>query len=171
MSKDQEGEVVDLTGLVEEGRGDDATRVYEVGYHLAPTISEDELAGVAAGLTDAVRAQVGEVVGERAPHKVSLAYAIEKVIDGAKRVFDEAHFGWIAFEASVQTLPAIEQLFKAHPQVLRFIVLKTERDSVAATLADPTLDVLKADEEMPLDEVVSSVSDEAVVESVGADPE
>lgn len=163
-----EVEYKDLSDLVAASGDQGAVSVYEVGYHIVPTVADTELDAAIRPLMDAVKAAGAEVVGERAPLPIRLAYSLEKKVDGVKRVFDEAYFGWVAFEAPRPAIAGIDAAFKKNPLVLRYLTTETKRETVAAVLADPSLDAAMVKEEM---EEVSEAPSEAVVESVGADPD
>lgn len=135
------GETADLSSLV--GPDDDAKntrQVYELGYHILPTVSEDSIASEAKKVAGLLEQPGIEQIGERAPTIIPLAYTIEKVTDGAKRSYDSAYFGWVAFAAPSASVAGIEQALKANERVLRHIIIKTSRDAVAAQMADPSLD-------------------------------
>lgn len=167
-TKDTDREVADLSALIGADAEKGARGVYEVGYHLLPTLSEDEVAVAVEGFMKALKDTEAEIIGERSGVRIPLAYAIEKKIEGTKYAFDSAYFGWVAFETDSTTLSVIDQGFKTHQFVLRHLLVKTTKDAVAATLADAELDVGAAKEE-----VVDTVEEatEGAVESVGADTE
>ena len=168
-TKEAEREAVDFSDVLVAEGDKDTHRVYEVGYHLLPTLSDEALSEAAASVVDLLKKADAEIIGERPPAKVQLAYAIEKKIDGARQSFDTAHFGWVAFEATGTALPELEQALKTNPNILRFILIKTSRDAVAATLADPSLDVAAlvdsaAGETSPEEEGTDSAEKSATVE-------
>src|SRR3990167_4669546 len=70
--------------------------IYEVGFHLVPTIAED---GVGAAV-EKVRKLIGddaEFISEGYPTKINLAYIIERATQGKREKYSEAWFGWIKF--------------------------------------------------------------------------
>ncbi len=160
-------EVTDYSAVVEADAAKDATGVYEVGYHLIPSLSESDVEGQASALVVALKKAGGSVIGERAPIKMNLAYALEKKVAGAKRSYNEAYFGWVAFEAPTASLKTIESVFAKEENVLRHLLVTTTGDTVAAVLADPLLDAASVPEELP--EVAAEAEAGGVVESVGAD--
>lgn len=163
----------EMDGLSNEAGHDDdtnAVQVYEIGYHLIPTLSEDSLHSEVAPLKEALEKAGASVVGERMPVKIDLAYAIEKKLSGTKHRFSQGYFGWMAFEVSPSKLPSIDQAFKEHPHVLRHIAVATNRDLVAGVLANPALDVPPVSGGS-LTEEIATGDDEKVIESVGADAE
>lgn len=160
----QETDAVDLSDVVAPEAERDVKEVYEVGYHILPTVAEDALESEVNKVTDLLKKLDADFVGERFPAKVQLAYGIETKIDGSRRTFDSAYFGWVAFELKPSALSKIEDTLKSHENILRYVVIKTSRDAVAATMADPGLDVgsPKREEE----EVSAEVSDEELDEAL-----
>ena len=132
-------EMTDLSG----DAGAEPT-VYEVGYHILPTVGEKELPDEINKVTDALKALEADFVGEKLPMKIQLAYPIEKKVDGAKRWFESAYFGWVAFEIAPGKIGEVKDAMDKNPQILRYIIVKTGRDEVAAAMADPSLDISTA---------------------------
>lgn len=133
-------EAADFSALVAPDETKDTAQVYELGYHIIPTVPEDSITAEAEKVAGLLKQPGIEMIGERTPAMVPLAYTIEKVTGGTKRSYDSAYFGWVAFVAPPASLVGIEQAFRANEQVLRHIIIKTSRDAVAAQLADPSLD-------------------------------
>ncbi len=123
-------------GLVDLG-GDDAPEraVYEIGYHVVPTVSEESLTQIVSKITDFLKQGGAEFVGERFPSNVELAYSIAKRIDGKNVKFDSAYFGWIAFEADRASAELIHQYLSADENILRFLIVRTDRDAVQAAMS------------------------------------
>jgi len=70
-------------------------RVYELGFHLDPELSESDAKRAYEGIKDTVSAN-GSVVAEGEPEKVQLAYTISRSENAGRRDFDSAYFCWIA---------------------------------------------------------------------------
>jgi len=134
-------EFTDISDLVAADDEKNTMQVYEVGYHVIPTLSEAEVAQTVASIAGALKKAGVDVVGQREPVLVDLAYAIEKKIEGTLRSFPTAYFGWVAFEVAPQAVTTIDEALKGEEHVLRHLIIKTSRDTVAAVLADPSLDV------------------------------
>ncbi|MFQ5541109.1 MAG: 30S ribosomal protein S6 [Candidatus Paceibacteria bacterium] len=135
-----ETDVADLSATVAADEGTDESRVYELGYHLLPTLDESAVGAVAEKIAGVLKDAGAEAVGERAPNRIDLAYAIEYEVEGKRRSFNSAYFGWIAFEATASALSGIEAALKTDGSILRFLLIKTTRDAVESALADPSLD-------------------------------
>jgi ribosomal protein S6 len=126
---------IEEVGAVDTG-GDDATsNVYEIGYHLLPTLSEDEVPGVVAKLMEALKAEGADFVGERFPTKMQLAYPIAKRVASKKTNYSEAYFGWVAFELTREAIARIKTMLDGHPNVLRYLIVVTDREAVAAAMS------------------------------------
>lgn len=139
---------------VDEDAGEPA--VYEVGYHLLSSVSEDALEKEAGAITEAVTTLGAEVVGERSPVEIDLAYPINKKIDGKREEFGSAYFGWVAFELAASDIEKVKEALDQNSNILRYLITQTSRDQVAATLADPSLDVGVPEPEVEVEEVVGA---------------
>ncbi len=137
--------------------------VYEVGYHILSTLSEDEVAGAVSKIMDALKGEGASFVGDRFPSKIALAYPIAKRVNGKNVNFDSAYFGWVAFEAPREAIARMKTALDADQSVLRYLIVVTERDAVAAALsgAADVLTVSSAPIEKPKREAeVSAVGGE-----------
>lgn len=123
------------TGLVEDADETPETGVYEIGYHLLPTISEDELPGVVSTIVDFLKAEGAVFVGERSPSTMSLAYPIAKRISGKRVNFESAYFGWVAFELGRASIEKVKTFMDSNQSVLRYLIVRTDRDSVHAAMS------------------------------------
>lgn len=108
----------------------DARPVYEVGFHLVPSITEE---GVSAAV-EKIRALLGsaEIISEGFPQKMTLAYTIEVVANAGKREkYTQAYFGWIKFAVEERSaVPAIEAGLRAMREVVRSIIIETTREDM-----------------------------------------
>ena len=103
--------------------------IYEVGFHLVPTIAED---GVGAAV-EGVRRLIGddaEFISEGYPQKVNLAYVIERATQGKREKYGEAWFGWIKFATTREKIPALEAALVASRDVLRSLIIETVREDI-----------------------------------------
>lgn len=123
---------------VDEDKGVEPA-VYEVGYHLLPTIAEDELGKAVQAVTEALKATGADFVGERFPAKLELAYPIVKRVNDKKTPFMNAYFGWIAFVLPKSSIANVKQFMDKNPNVLRYLIVRTSRDAVAAAMTGATV--------------------------------
>lgn len=103
--------------------------IYEVGFHLVPTIAED---GVGAAV-EKVRKLIGEdaeFISEGYPQKMNLAYVIERATQGKREKYGEAWFGWIKFATTREKIPALEAALNESRDVLRSLIIETVREDI-----------------------------------------
>lgn len=168
-TQELELESLDLADIMSDEGDEVASGVYELGFHLVQTLSESEVLSAVEALKSVLQDAGAALFAERAPLMMPLAYGLDKVVDGARRTFDSAYFGWLAFEAPGTALAALNENVATHPAVLRHLIVKTSRDAVAATLADPALDAAPLQSETV--EASEAAPEDATVEAVLPDPE
>lgn len=117
----------------EEVKDRDAN-VYEIGFHLLPTLSETQAVAVVKDITNVLLKHGAVFVGEKPPVKMDLAYTIDKRIAGKITGFDTAHFGWLAFELKPASLVLMNAFLDTHESILRYILLTTTKEEVAAVI-------------------------------------
>jgi ribosomal protein S6 len=102
-----------------------AGTVYEVGFHIVPTVSPENLPKEVDAIK-AVLAKNGAVtISEEFPKLRALAYQMVKVVGPARHKHDSAYFGWIKFEAAKTAVGEINKAMDANEKVLRYIIIKT----------------------------------------------
>lgn len=115
------------------------TRIYEVGYHIVPTVAEGDVEKVVAQIRSEIEKQNGSFISEGAPSLIKLSYAMDKR-EGERHVdYDRGYFGWIKFEASTDSAAILTAALKANAQILRSIVFKTLREDTRAKFKAPQL--------------------------------
>lgn len=105
----------------------DARPVYEVGFHLLPSIPEGEVAAAA----DKIRSLLGssEIISQGAPERMTLAYTIERADQGKRQKFTQSYFGWIKFAAEDQSgIDSLRESLREMQEVIRYLVIKTVRE-------------------------------------------
>lgn len=103
-------------------------RYYELGYHLVPSLSAEQI-GAAAGAVRAMIEQIsGNIIAEELPVFINLAYQIIKTIDHKNKRFDDAYFGFIKFEGIPSEIAKLETGLKRDENILRYILVKTLRE-------------------------------------------
>ena len=104
--------------------------VYEVGFHIVPTVGEE---GVGA-VVESIRKILGdaEIISESFPRKISLAYQVERATQGKREKYTESYFGYIKFATTRDALPAIYTALGALNPILRFLIVETVREDIAA---------------------------------------
>ncbi|MDQ3245099.1 MAG: 30S ribosomal protein S6 [bacterium] len=112
---------------------DPKTQIYELGYLLVPTITDENLGSVYTSIKDLVANFKGEFISDDMPHMMVLAYPMLKVVANVRNKFDSAYFGWVKFEMSTSSILELKKKLDLDPNVIRFIILKTVRDNTIAT--------------------------------------
>lgn len=131
MSKTSQAQVA-FTQATEAPSGAEVSSapiIYEVGFHLVPTIAED---GVGAAV-ESVRKLIGEdaeFISEGYPQKMQLAYVIERATQGKREKYGESWFGWIKFATTRSKVPALEAALNASREVLRSLIIETVREDI-----------------------------------------
>ncbi len=108
-------------------------KIYELGYHVLPNLSEDEVTKVVTGIKDTLAKMEASVIAEQFPQMRELAYELGKEIENKVRRFRTAYFGWIKFEIEASEIEGFKALMDKNLDILRFIIVKTVRESTLAT--------------------------------------
>lgn len=100
--------------------------VYEVGFHLVPSLDETG----AAKVVEDIRNHLGdaELISEGPLTKMTLAYPIERAEPGHRDKYSESYFGWVKFSMERENIPALEVALRAMRDVVRFILIETVRE-------------------------------------------
>jgi len=109
----------------DEGTKDGELRLYELGYHLLPTVAEEALGEEVSKLKDAIEKRGGIFVSDEMPKMIQLAYSLPKIISNKRKNFSSAHFGWMRFQMSGEEADKLKRDLEKNKNILRFILLKT----------------------------------------------
>jgi len=110
-----------------EGR-EESGFVYELGYHLLPTLSDEEVQKEADSFKALIEKNGGSLVSEEAAKPMHLAYTMIKKQEGKNAKFDSSFFGWIKFELNAESVLKVKEELDLSKNVLRFIIIKTVRE-------------------------------------------
>lgn len=128
---------------LETGEDTGVSRIYELGYHVIPTVKEEDIEGIVSGIRSIIEKAGGSFIAEGAPSLMRLAYPM-LAREGEKQIeHDRGYFGWLKFEADVSVARELDEALKANPSILRHIVFKTVREETRARLKAPTLREVK----------------------------
>jgi ribosomal protein S6 len=100
-------------------------RVYELGYIISPSTSENEIEKEVDTLKSAISTVGSTVVAEGAPEFIDLAYTMEKNIASKKMKYDQGYFGWIKFEGAPANVEALKKSLDSNLALVRYILIKT----------------------------------------------
>ena len=143
-------------------------RVYELGYHLVPTIAEEQIPHVSGAVRGMIEAISGNIIAEEAPVFIDLAYQIVKTVEHKHYRFDDAYFGFIKFEAGPEGIASLEEALKKDDNVLRYLVVKTLKENTFLSKKFPSAKMKGREEEvsLPATEEEVSVSKEPELEVI-----
>lgn len=103
-------------------------RVYELGYLLLPTLSEEDAAKEVQVLKDQASSLGGTIVESGTPSLIDLAYSMEKVIENKKEFFDTGYFGWFTFRMLPAKALEFNTLLTGKDTVIRHLLIKASRE-------------------------------------------
>jgi len=151
----------------------DGRPIYEIGYHVVPTIEEANVASIVEKLRAELAKGDAEVISEGFPAKMVLAYTIERAATGKREKYRETYFGWIKFAVEREHIPAIENYLRSSKDILRHLLIETIREdiSVAPRRAVFTSDRLEGEtikKPAATPEAKSEVSEEELDKSIDA---
>jgi ribosomal protein S6 len=103
--------------------------IYEVGYHVAPMISETEIPAYASKIKAIIEENEGKIISEELPRLGALAYEIYSAAGSKKQKFNKTYFGWVKFESNSSLMGKIKKALEGEKEILRFILVKTVREN------------------------------------------
>jgi len=112
--------------------------VYELAYHLVPTLGEDDRAARVDALRKTIEDAGGLILNEAYPEHLELEYTMTKQIAGKLKRFDSVYFGWIYFELPADTVAEIKQVCDKDDTLVRFMIVTTTKE-LALTQTRPAL--------------------------------
>ncbi len=115
-------------------RDEELFDVYELGYHILPTIAQDELEGKVEEIYNLLKDYGAELIMDEAPKLIELAYTMIVQRGGHNDKYDKAYFGWIKFELEKSKVPELQKELKENQNVLRFILFKTVKEDTRANI-------------------------------------
>lgn len=104
-------------------------QIYEIGFHIAPFVGDENVAHEVGEIKNALDKIKADIISEDFPRLRPLAYPIDKQIKGDKKICNEAYFGWVKFETSTDLIADFKSEIEKLDNVLRFIILKTVREN------------------------------------------
>ncbi|MBL4644346.1 MAG: 30S ribosomal protein S6 [Candidatus Pacebacteria bacterium] len=119
-------------------------QVYELGYHILPTVVADDLEGEVAKLRSAIEKRGGSFITEGTPEMTTLSYPMFVNNGGKKTKYEQAYFGWMKFEmAAGEAIALRDEDLVTNAQVLRHILFKTTREETRAQLQTAQNNILR----------------------------
>jgi len=107
-------------------------RIYEVGYLLVPTISEEELPVTYGNLKELVVSLGGDIISDDMPRMIDLAYPMYKTLQNVITKFDTAYFGWVKFSMEPEKVLELKKKLDLDLSIIRFLTMKTVKENTIA---------------------------------------
>jgi len=124
----QEAEVKDKNEILEDAN----SKVYELGYLLVPTISEEDIPVVFGNLKELISSLGGVAISDEIPKMIPLAYAMVKVVANVRNKFNTAYFGWAKFIMDSDKVSELKKKLDLDSNFIRFLLLKTVKENTIA---------------------------------------
>lgn len=144
--------------------------IYEVGFNIIPSVSEEELPSLVTKITGAIETNGGKVINTESPRLKNLAYPMAKAGSGKKTYFESAYLGSVYFELSPEKISLVKKAMDAINDVLRFIILDIPVDALVARekkiiIRDTIKPTVKEESSAPIsEEEVDKAIEELIVE-------
>jgi ribosomal protein S6 len=116
---------IDSMSEQHEDKGKSAT--YELGYHLVPSLSEDDLALRVDELKQAVVGAGGKIVADQAPQSFVLSYTMKRLRGGSYDKYDTSFFGWLRFEAVTEGIDELREGLEKNEHLVRHLLFKLDQ--------------------------------------------
>ena len=151
----------------EESDADHAEpRVYELGFHVDPELSQEEAKKTYQGIRDTVE-NVGTLVAEGMPEKIQLAYTVSRMEHGGRRDFDGSYFCWIAYETNGEGHEKVAAAARAETRIFRFLDIRTTKEEAKHSAEMHEMMLQAADKAGTEEEQVSETELDAALKEVG----
>jgi len=109
------------------------SQIYEVGYLLVPSITEEEIPAMYGNMKEIVSSFKGELISDEMPKMINLAYPMAKVVSNVRSIYNTAYFGWVKFSMDRKGVLELKAKLDLDPKVIRFLLIKTIRENTIAS--------------------------------------
>lgn len=118
--------------MTETHEDKETIETYELGYHLVPSLGEEDLALRVSELMQAITDGGGSIIAEGAPEPFTLAYMMKVLRGGTYDKYTTSFFGWIRFSAPRASIEALTAKLDANENLIRHLLFKLEAAAFAA---------------------------------------
>ncbi len=159
------------------------TPVYEIGFHIVPTVGDEGVSAVVEsirkalgdpdGKTSSSNGAGAEIISEGFPKKITLAYQVERATQGKREKYTESYFGHIKFAMERDGVTAFTEIMRALQPILRFLIIETVREDIAqaprrAVFSSDRLEGKTLEKPVAAPEKTAEVSDAELDKSIEA---
>jgi ribosomal protein S6 len=148
-----------MSTTVDHEENAEVAQVYELGYLVLPSVTEDNIPTVVSNLVSIITKVGGSPLDSEDPYLEDLAYAMSKTIGARKYVVNDAYVGWMKFEATPSVVESIKKAVDAVEEILRSLLIKVPRETTF-TFAEARK--ARAEKEEALNNPVVEVQEEAL---------
>lgn len=117
---------------MQNNKEDMLVKVYELGYHLIPTLAEEEVPQYVNKIKDLLDSYGAVVISEESPKRIELAYTMHPSVKNKKQKYDKAYFGWIKFETDTESVEAFKKAIDDIDEIFRHLLIITVRENTMA---------------------------------------
>ena len=137
--------MADETVIMDKETADEAgiARVYEAGYHISPSVKEEDIEKTVAGIRAVVEKAGGSFIAEGAPALMKLAFPIYRSDNGKQQEYDRGYFGWLKFESTLDAADELRDALARNSSIIRSMVFRTVREETRAKMKASTLREVK----------------------------
>ncbi len=147
-------------------------KVYELGYHLIPTLAEEEVPQYVNKIKDALDSYGAVVISEESPKKMDLAYTMYPSVSNKKQKYTKGYFGWIKFEVDAESADKFKKDIEGMDEVFRSLLIVTVRENTMAPkklFSAPKKRTSRHGEEEKMDVAVVDKEIDALIEDPAAE--
>ncbi len=127
----------------------DERRVYELGYHMVSTLTQEELLKEVDSLRSAISELGGNFITEGEPTLIELAYTMFINEGGKNTKYDKAYFGWIKFDIEPSQITHLQkEVIDENKNILRYLLIKTVAEDTRAQVNLEELKEVKNNEKI-----------------------
>lgn len=131
IDSDQKTETKIIDGELEL---EDETKIYEISFHIVPSISPEDLVSEFEKIKKIVSdKEEREIIAESFPSLRNLAYKLSKTVKTVKSIYTQANFGWIKFVAHPHNIDPIKNELDKQDQIIRYLIISTVRENTLHT--------------------------------------
>lgn len=145
--------------------------LYEVGFHLLPTLTEEEANSESSQITKIISQNKCVIKNTFNPQMRELAYEMSKAVSGKKQKFANAYFGQVVFEADPKTILNIRKAIEAKQNILRTLFIEVPSESLLPRerrVPQVSREEPKADNPEKIEEVIPPMSEAELDKTIEA---
>lgn len=149
----------------------DTGNLYEVGFHVLPTLTEEEAIAELASVTSFIEKSGGVIKKSHNPQMRELSYEMTKVISGKKQNFGNAYFGHLVFQIEPGFVGSVRKDIEILPNVLRALILEVSPESLLPReqrVRDPSRDLPKLPTDEKLESIIPQMSEAELDKTIEA---